>query len=49
MIFRPNLPPSELAVRVREALRPIEPNLATTGLRTLQELVDKRPPRAASW
>ena len=28
-------------VRVPEALRPIEPNLLTTGLRTLQELVDK--------
>jgi len=41
LVVRTNLPPGELAVRVREALRPIEPNLPTTGLRTLQELVDK--------
>jgi len=27
----------------------IEPNLPTTGLRTLQELVDKAPRRGASW
>jgi predicted lysophospholipase L1 biosynthesis ABC-type transport system permease subunit len=41
LVVRTNLPPRELAVQVREALRPIEPNLPTTGLRTLQELVDK--------
>ena len=41
LVVRTNLPPRELAVRMREALRPIEPNLPTTGLRTLQELVDK--------
>ena len=41
LVVRTNLPPRELAVRVREALRPIEPNLPTSGLRTLQELVDK--------
>jgi predicted permease len=41
LVVRTNLPPRELALRVREALRPIEPNLPTTGLRTLQELVDK--------
>jgi len=41
LVVRTSLPPRELAVRVREALRPIEPNLPSTGLSTLQELVDK--------
>jgi hypothetical protein len=40
LVVRTNLPPRELAVRVRE-VRPMEPNLPTSGLRTLQELVDK--------
>jgi len=41
LVVRTDLPPRDLAARVREALRPIAPNLPTTGLRTLQELVDK--------
>jgi predicted permease len=41
LVVRTSLPPGELAGRIQEALKPIEPNLATTGLRTLKELVDR--------
>ena len=41
MAMRTSLPMTELASRVREALRPIEPNLPTSNLRTLQTLVDR--------
>jgi ABC-type antimicrobial peptide transport system permease subunit len=35
------LPTTELAPRLREALRPIEPNLPTSNLRTMQTVVDR--------
>ena len=41
LVVRTSLPPAELTARIREALKPIEPNLATAGFRTLQQLVDK--------
>ena len=41
LAMRTSLPNSELAARLREALRPIEPNLPTGNLRTLQTLVDR--------
>ncbi|HKV25893.1 MAG TPA: ABC transporter permease [Candidatus Acidoferrum sp.] len=41
LVMRTSLPTAELAARVREALRPIEPDLPTANLRTLQTLVDR--------
>jgi predicted permease len=41
MVVRTSMPTSELATRIREALRPIEPDLPTANLRTLQTLVDR--------
>jgi predicted permease len=41
LVVRTSLPTPELASRLREALRPIEPNLPTANLRTLQTLVDR--------
>jgi ABC-type antimicrobial peptide transport system permease subunit len=41
LVVRSSRPTAELASRLREALRPIEPNLPTEGLRTLQTLVDR--------
>jgi predicted permease len=41
MVVRTSLPTAELRTRIREALRPIEPNLPTANLRTLQTLVDR--------
>ena len=41
LVMRTSLPTAELSSRIREALRPIEPNLPTTGLRTMQTLVDR--------
>jgi predicted permease len=41
LVVRTRLAPRELASRVRDALKPIEPNLPLTGFRTLQQLVDK--------
>jgi ABC-type antimicrobial peptide transport system permease subunit len=35
------MPTAELASRLREALRPIEPDLPTSNLRTLQTMVDR--------
>jgi predicted permease len=41
LAMRTSLPNAELAARLREALRPMEPNLPTGNLRTLQTLVDR--------
>src|SRR5579871_1244801 len=41
LVVRSALPPDGLATAVRAALRPIDPNLAGTQFRKLQELVDK--------
>jgi predicted permease len=41
LVVRTSLPTAELASRIREALRPIEPSLPTATLRTLQTLVDR--------
>ena len=41
LVLRSSLIPAELAARVRAALKPIEPNLATGDIRTIQQLVDK--------
>jgi predicted permease len=41
MVVRTSLPTAELGSRIREALRPIEPNLPTASLRSLQTLVDR--------
>jgi predicted permease len=41
LVMRTSLPTAELAGRLREALRPIEPDLATQNLRTLQTMVDR--------
>jgi predicted permease len=41
LVVRTALPTRELASRIREALKPLDPNLPTTGIRTLQQLVDK--------
>jgi ABC-type antimicrobial peptide transport system permease subunit len=40
-VVRSSLPTTELAPRLREALRPIEPNLPTSNLRTMQTVVDR--------
>jgi predicted permease len=41
LVVRTSLPTTELAGRLREALRPIEADLPTQNLRTLQTLVDR--------
>jgi predicted permease len=41
LVVRTSIPTAELASRLREALRPIEPDLPTANLRTLQTLVDR--------
>ena len=41
LVVRTSLPTAELASRLREALRPIEPDLPTGNLRTLETLVDR--------
>jgi predicted lysophospholipase L1 biosynthesis ABC-type transport system permease subunit len=41
LVVRTALNPSELAPGVREALKPLEPNLPTAEFRNLQTLVDK--------
>jgi ABC-type antimicrobial peptide transport system permease subunit len=41
LVVRSSLPTAELASRLREALRPIEPNLPTSNLRTMQTVVDR--------
>ena len=39
--MRSSLPTSELGARLREALLPIEPNLPTSNMRTMQSMVDR--------
>ena len=41
LVVRSSLPTNVLASRLQEVLQPIEPNLPTSGLRTLQTLVDR--------
>jgi len=41
LVVRTSLPTAELASRLREALRPIEPDLPTGNMRTLQTMVDR--------
>jgi predicted permease len=41
LVVRSSLPTAELSSRLREALRPIEPNLPVKELRTLETLVDR--------
>jgi ABC-type antimicrobial peptide transport system permease subunit len=41
LVVRTSLTTNELAPRIREALKPINPDLATGTFRTLQEIVDK--------
>jgi len=41
LVVRSSLSTAELASRLREALRPIEPNLPTSNLRTMQTVVDR--------
>ena len=41
LVVRSSLAPEPLAAALREALRPIAPNLSTNDFRTLQSLVDK--------
>jgi predicted permease len=41
LVVRTTLGQRELSERIREALRPIEPNLPTSGFHMLQDLVDK--------
>jgi predicted permease len=51
LVVRTSLPTAELASSLREALRPIEPDLPTANLRTLQTLVDRAvsPRRFVVW
>jgi len=41
LVVRTSMPTAELASRLREALRPIEPDLPTGNMRTLQTMVDR--------
>lgn len=41
LVVRTSLTTAELAGRIREALKPLDPELATGTLRTLQQIVDK--------
>ena len=41
LVVRTSLPTAELASSLREALRPIEPDLPTANMRTLQTMVDR--------
>jgi ABC-type antimicrobial peptide transport system permease subunit len=41
LVVRSSLPPAALAGALREALRPIAPNMTTNDFRTLQAIVDK--------
>ena len=41
LVVRSSLPTTGLASRLREAMRPIEPNLPTSNLRTMQTVVDR--------
>ena len=41
LVVRTSMPTAELGSRIREALRPIEPDLPTANLRKLQSMVDR--------
>jgi predicted permease len=41
LVVRSSMPTAQLASRLRESLRPIEPNLPTSNLRTMQTVVDR--------
>jgi predicted permease len=41
LVVRTSLPTTEIAARIQEALKPLDPNLPMAGLRTLQTLVDR--------
>jgi predicted permease len=41
LVVRSSLPASELGARLRETLLPLEPNLATSNMRTMQSMVDR--------
>jgi predicted permease len=41
LVLRSTLPPVQLAAAVRDALKPIAPNLSVNEFRTLQQLVDR--------
>jgi predicted permease len=51
LVVRTSLPTAELAPRLREALRPIEPDLPTANMRALQTMVDHAvsPRRFVVW
>lgn len=51
LVVRTSMPTAELASRLREALRPIEPDLPTGNMRTLQTMVDRAvsPRRFVVW
>jgi predicted permease len=51
LVVRTSLPTAELRSRLREALRPIEPDLPTANMRTLQTMVDRAvsPRRFVVW
>ncbi|HEY6388947.1 MAG TPA: ABC transporter permease [Candidatus Acidoferrum sp.] len=51
LVVRTSMPTTELASRLREALRPIEPDLPTANMRTLQTMVDRAvsPRRFVVW
>jgi len=51
LVVRTSLPTAELASRLREALRQIEPDLPTANMRTLQTMVDRAvsPRRFVVW
>jgi predicted permease len=51
LVVRTSLPTAELASRLREALLPIEPDLPTGSMRTLQTMVDRAvsPRRFVVW
>ncbi len=51
LVVRTSMPTAELASRLREALLPIEPDLPTANMRTLQTMVDRAvsPRRFVVW
>jgi predicted permease len=51
LVVRTSLPTAQLASALREALRPIEPDLPTANMRTLQTMVDRAvsPRRFVVW
>jgi predicted permease len=51
LVVRTSMPTAELASRLLEALRPIEPDLPTANMRTLQTMVDRAvsPRRFVVW